>query len=277
MNEGIYYNISNEDYHHGLGISKSQLDLIDESPADFIWHRDAPVDNEKIKALDFGTALHCLLLEPDKFQKRFRIAPEVNRRTNAGKEQEKEFLEMCEKENITPITNEDNRKLSLMKDSAMAHPIARWCLEAKGIAESSIYWKDKDTDILCRCRPDKLIEEHHWLVDVKSTADIQKFERSMYEYRYHVQDSFYSDGYKSLTGEMPVFVFLAVSTAINCGRYPVRVFVLDEQAKSVGRITYKQNLFTYAECLKTDEWAGIRTLSLPSWAKELKHEHTTAS
>lgn len=96
------------------------------------------------------------------------IAPEVNRRTNAGKEQEKEFLEMCEKENITPITNEDNRKLSLMKDSTMAHPIARWCLEAKGIAESSIYWKDKDTDILCRCRPDKLIQEHHWIVDVKA-------------------------------------------------------------------------------------------------------------
>ncbi|HHR6276606.1 TPA: PD-(D/E)XK nuclease-like domain-containing protein, partial [Providencia alcalifaciens] len=88
---------------------------------------------------------------------------------------------------------------------------------------------------------------------------------------------FYSDGYKSLTGEMPVFVFLAVSTTINCGRYPVRVFVLDEQAKSVGRTSYKQNLFTYAECLKTGEWAGIRTLSLPHWAKELKHEHTTAS
>ncbi|SUC45671.1 Exodeoxyribonuclease 8 [Providencia stuartii] len=64
MKEGIYYNISNEDYHNGLGISKSQLDLINESPADFIWHRDAPVDKEKTKALDFGTALHCLLLEP---------------------------------------------------------------------------------------------------------------------------------------------------------------------------------------------------------------------
>ncbi|MBG2895148.1 PD-(D/E)XK nuclease-like domain-containing protein, partial [Proteus mirabilis] len=95
---------------------------------------------------------------------------------------------------------------------------------------------------------------------------------SMYEYRYHVQDSFYSDGYKSLTGESPVFVFLVVSTTIDCGRYPVRVFNLDQQAKDIGRTTYKQNLRTYAECLKTDEWAGIRTLSLPYWAKELRNE-----
>lgn len=121
-------------------------------------------------------------------------------------------------------------------------------------------------------RPDKLIQEHHWIVDVKSSADIQRFDRSMYEYRYHVQDSFYSDGYKSLTGESPVFVFLVVSTTIDCGRYPVRVFNLDQQAKDIGRTTYKQNLRTYAECLKTDEWAGIRTLSLPYWAKELRNE-----
>lgn len=272
MKPGIYYDISNEDYHHGLGISKSQLDLISEMPAEYIWSKEAPIDEEKIKALDFGTAIHCLLLEPDEYNKRYKIGPDVNRRTNAGKQEEKEFLEMCEKEGITPITYDDNRKLMLMRDSAMAHPIARWCLEAKGVAESSIYWNDADTDILCRCRPDKLIQDHHWIVDVKSSADIQRFDRSMYEYRYHVQDSFYSDGYKSLTGESPVFVFLVVSTTIDCGRYPVRVFNLDQQAKDIGRTTYKQNLRTYAECLKTDEWAGIRTLSLPYWAKELRNE-----
>ncbi|HCT7328987.1 TPA: PD-(D/E)XK nuclease-like domain-containing protein [Proteus mirabilis] len=272
MKPGIYYDISNEDYHHGLGISKSQLDLISEMPAEYIWSKEAPVDEEKIKALDFGTAIHCLLLEPDEYSKRYKIGPDVNRRTNAGKQEEKEFLEMCGKEGITPITHDDNRKLMLMRDSAIAHPIARWCLEANGVAESSIYWNDEDTDILCRCRPDKLIQEHHWIVDVKSSADIQRFDRSMYEYRYHVQDSFYSDGYKSLTGESPVFVFLVVSTTIDCGRYPVRVFNLDQQAKDIGRTTYKQNLRTYAECLKTDEWAGIRTLSLPYWAKELRNE-----
>lgn len=94
MEPGVYFDISNEDYHAGPGISKSQLDDIAISPAIYQWRRHAPVDAEKTAALDLGTALHCLLLEPDEFSKRFEIAPEVNRRTTAGKEKEKSRILM---------------------------------------------------------------------------------------------------------------------------------------------------------------------------------------
>ena len=70
MNPGIYYDISNEDYHAGDGVSKSQLDLVALSPALLQWQKMAPVDEEKTKALDMGTALHCLLLEPDDFERK---------------------------------------------------------------------------------------------------------------------------------------------------------------------------------------------------------------
>ncbi|WP_075180542.1 PD-(D/E)XK nuclease-like domain-containing protein [Pantoea sp. 1.19] len=272
MEPGIYYDISNEDYHGGPGISKSQLDDIAVSPAIYQWRKGAPVDEEKTAALDLGTALHCLLLEPDEFSKRFEIGPEVNRRTTAGKEKEKEFLERCEAEGITPITHDDNRKLKLMRESAMAHPIARWMLEAQGNAEASIYWSDRDTGVLSRCRPDKIITEFNWCIDVKSTADIDRFKKDFYSYRYHVQDSFYTDGYASQFGEIPTFAFLAVSTSISCGRFPVQVFILDQLAKDAGRAEYKRNLQTYAECMSRNEWPGIATLSLPYWAKELRND-----
>ena len=58
---GRVFGLSNEEYHSGPGISKSQLDDIAESPATYIWRKSAPVDEEKLKALDMGTALHCLL------------------------------------------------------------------------------------------------------------------------------------------------------------------------------------------------------------------------
>lgn len=93
--QGLVLGLSNEEYHSGPGISKSQLDDIAESPATYIWRKSAPVDEEKLKALDIGTALHCLLLEPEEFKDRFIIAPEFNRRTNAGKDEEKEFLANC--------------------------------------------------------------------------------------------------------------------------------------------------------------------------------------
>ncbi|EFH1381229.1 exodeoxyribonuclease VIII [Escherichia coli] len=94
---GIYYGISNENYHVGPGVSKSQLDDIADTPALYLWRKNAPVDNTKTKTLDLGTAFHCRVLEPEEFSNRFIVAPEFNRRTNAGKEEEKAFLMECER------------------------------------------------------------------------------------------------------------------------------------------------------------------------------------
>ncbi|EAA0893070.1 exodeoxyribonuclease VIII [Salmonella enterica] len=265
---GIYYDIPNEAYHAGPGVSKSQLDDIADTPAIYLWRKNAPVDTEKTKSLDTGTAFHCRILEPEEFSKRFIIAPEFNRRTSAGKEEEKTFLEECARTGRTVLTAEEGRKIELMYQSVMALPLGQWLVESAGYAESSVYWEDPETGILCRCRPDKIIPEFHWIMDVKTTADIQRFRTAYYDYRYHVQDAFYSDGYRAQFGEIPTFVFLVASTTAECGRYPVEIFMMGEDAKLAGQREYRRNLQTLAECLNNDEWPAIKTLSLPRWAKE---------
>ncbi|ENO4154263.1 exodeoxyribonuclease VIII [Salmonella enterica] len=265
---GIYYDIPNEAYHAGPGVSKSQLDDIADTPAIYLWRKNAPVDTEKTKTLDTGTAFHCRILEPEEFSKRFIIAPEFNRRTSAGKEEEKTFLEECARTGRTVLTAEEGRKIELMYQSVMALPLGQWLVESAGYAESSVYWEDPETGILCRCRPDKIIPEFHWIMDVKTTADIQRFRTAYYDYRYHVQDAFYSDGYRAQFGEIPTFVFLVASTTAECGRYPVEIFMMGEDAKLAGQREYRRNLQTLAECLSNDEWPAIKTLSLPRWAKE---------
>ncbi|EEB1868980.1 exonuclease VIII, partial [Salmonella enterica] len=172
---GIYYDIPNEAYHAGPGVSKSQLDDIADTPAIYLWRKNAPVDTEKTKSLDTGTAFHCRVLEPEEFSKRFIIAQEFNRRTSAGKEEEKTFLEECARTGRTVLTAEEGRKIELMYQSVMALPLGQWLVESAGYAESSVYWEDPETGILCRCRPDKIIPEFHWIMDVKTTADIQRF------------------------------------------------------------------------------------------------------
>ncbi|EBB7210025.1 exonuclease VIII [Salmonella enterica subsp. enterica serovar Javiana] len=116
----IYYDIPNEAYHAGPGVSKSQLDDIVDTPAIYLWRKNAPVDTEKTKSLDTGTAFHCRVLEPEEFSKRFIIAPEFNRRTSAGKEEEKTFLEECARTGRTVLTAEEGRKIELMYQSVMA-------------------------------------------------------------------------------------------------------------------------------------------------------------
>ncbi|EJC1235493.1 PD-(D/E)XK nuclease-like domain-containing protein [Salmonella enterica] len=265
---GIYFDITNEAYHAGPGVSKSQLDDIADTPAIYLWRKNAPVDTEKTKSLDTGTAFHCRVLEPEEFSKRFIIAPEFNRRTSAGKEEENTFLEECARTGRTVLTAEEGRKIELMYQSVMALPLGQWLVESAGYAESSVYWEDPETGILCRCRPDKIIPEFHWIMDVKTTADIQRFRTAYYDYRYHVQDAFYSDGYRAQFSEIPTFVFLVASTTAECGRYPVEIFMMGEDAKLAGQREYRRNLQTLAECLNNDEWPAIKTLSLPRWAKE---------
>ncbi|HCM1957531.1 TPA: PD-(D/E)XK nuclease-like domain-containing protein [Salmonella enterica subsp. houtenae serovar 43:z4,z23:-] len=265
---GIYFDISNEAYHAGPGVSKSQLDDIAVCPAFYQWRKAAPVDTEKTKALDMGTALHCRLLEPDEFKNRFVIAPAFNRRTNAGKEEEKEFMQHCLNSGKTVMTAEEGRKLNLMFDSVMAHPGARALLEAEGKTESSIYWRDTNTGELCRIRPDKFLANTAMLLDVKKIADMSRFARHVEEFRYHVQAAMYCEGWKVQTGETPRFSFLAVSENIECGRYPVHLYILEDEHHDVGYALFRRDLDTYHQCVTSGKWGwGFEIIERPYWAR----------
>lgn len=268
MKPGIHHDISNEDYHAGDGVSKSQLDLLAKNPALLKWIKSAPEDEEKKSALDMGTALHCLLLEPDEFDKRFIVAPAFNRRTTQGKADEEAFLKETANLGMTVMTAEEGRKLGLMRASAMAHPAARWMLEAPGHCETSMYWTDDETGELCRIRPDKWLNEHNVIVDVKKVADMDRFSRHIEEFRYHVQNAMYCEGAQKVTGEVHGFFFLAVSESIDCGRYPVRVFELDASDVDTGMALFRRDLNTYHQCRLSDEWGGVEIIKRPEWARK---------
>ena len=269
---GIYPDISNDDYHSGPGISKSGLDMIRKSPAAYAWQKVAPVDNEKMKALDFGTAFHCLLLEPHDFDSRYVIEPLFNKRTNAGKEDAAAFAESVKESGQTIITADDLRKLNLMADSVAAHPTASSLMNLKGVAEHSVFWTDDETGALCRCRPDWLIQDQKIIVDLKTAADFSRIQRAFEDYRYFVQDPFYRAGLKSVTGDDYDFLFIFVSTSINCGRYPVDVIRLNDAARFDGENHMKADLKKYMDCNKNNDWQSITEIDRPNWATQTEEQ-----
>jgi len=268
MSPGLYPDLSNEAYQSGPGVSKSQLDDIALNPAIYLWRRHAPLDPEKTTALDMGTALHCLLLEPDAFDARFIVAPEFNRRTTAGKSDEKQFLQECAESGRTVMDAEQGRRLRLMRDSVLAHHGARFFLEATGQSEASIYWMDDETDELCRIRPDKYLTERPVMVDVKKVADMARFARHIEEFRYHVQDAMYREGFRRHFGETPQFIFIAVSESADCGRYPVRVYELSRDDVAAGYDLFRRDLNRFHDCVITGNWGGIEEISRPEWARK---------
>jgi len=220
------------------------------------WAKNCPADEEKLKTLDFGTAMHTIALEPEKFHTEFLVMPEFNGRSNAGKEEKAAWI--AEHNNVKIVTTDEHKKLGLMFESLMADPYARKLLTNDGIAEQSHFAVDKDSGVLCKCRPDRNIYNSPILVDLKTTDLISKFHYSIDDYGYYKQAPFYLDIYNESTGEeKDTFIFLVIQKTIELGRYPVRCITLPQDVIDYGRREYKRNLEAYARAQEFNQYKGI--------------------
>lgn len=269
---GVYPDMPNEEYHACAGMSKTKLDMFARDPSGLAWMDACPVDEEKLKTLDFGDAMHAICLEPERLKTDFVVMPELNLRTNAGKAEKKAFEEE-HKEHVI-LTSDEHKKLSLMFESVMAHPYARKLIENPGVSEQSYFWEDKETGLLCKCRPDRNITGTPLLMDVKSIDYIRKFRFSIEDYRYYVQPPFYLDGVNTHGEEKTTFVFLVIQKSIELGRYPVRCEVLPDEVVEYGRQEYRQNLREYAEAKASGKFDGIFVSDLSARFMERVYQTT---
>ena len=266
----IKKNLSIEEYHTGPGISKSALDQIARSPAHFLAYKTAP--HEPTPAMLLGSAFHSLVLEPGEFDARYCVAPEgIDRRTKLGKEAWAEFeYEANGKEILKPDIMFTVRG---MAQSVMAHPLAR-SLVTGGTAEQSIFWEPSVVEgVLSKCRPDYtkgLTDGRYAVVDLKSTEDARPaaFERSAWNFRYHVQSAYYWDGSTEAFGRAPdAFIFIAVEKAPP---YAVAVYEASMEMLNAGREEYFRNLRVYKDCMDSGSWPAypveITKLMPPRWA-----------
>lgn len=231
--------MSIDEYHSHPAIGKSTLDMIDRDPYSVQWAKYAPQNTDKLGAVNIGDAFHALLLEPTRFDATYAVMPPCDLRTKAGKEAAEQWRADNEGKRI--LTYDEGVMLQHMRASVMAHPQAQGLVCAGGEVEKSFFWTDPDTGIQCKCRPDILLPDMNLCVDVKTTADLRKFAYAVEDYRYHVQDAFYTDGLAH-NGIMADMVFLVVQTTMSLGRYPVMVCMLPEEASMFGHQEYKRIL-----------------------------------
>jgi len=256
---GIYYDMQNEDYHATKDISKTTLDLAHDDPYGPDWSKSCPVDEEKLKTFDFGDAMHAICLEPERLKSEFVVMPKFGQK-NVDKEAKLKW--QLAHQGLKILSEDDHKKLNLMFESVMAHGEARELIEAEGVAESSYFWIDEQTGLGCKCRPDKHIKNDNLLVDVKTTPYLSKFNFSVDDYRYYVQDPWYCDGVSRFTDEPVRMEFLVIQKSIECGRYPVAVLKLPSEAIEYGRDMYREDLNRYAEYLNSEQPYETREIDM---------------
>lgn len=255
------------DYHKHPAVSKSHLDFVAKSPLHY-WARY--LDPNRVippptPAMLLGTAVHSSVLEPDDYAKSFVIAPaDINRRTNAGKEEWAAF-EAAAKDKVV-LTGEQAELVAHMTAAVRSHPAAKAVLGLPGLAERSYAWMDTATDERCKCRPDWHSADKRIVVDLKTTDDAspEAFARSIQKWRYHVQASWYLRG---VGGEQ--FLFLAVEKSPP---FCVAVYAATPAMISAGDRVADRDLTLLAECRAKNSWPGyaeeIVTLDLPRWSND---------
>jgi len=264
--------LSADAYHADVAsIGIHGLALVGKSPLHH-WHEVRRPDREikeKTTAQTVGDAIHLAVLEPERFASECAVAPDVDRRTRAGKEDWAAF----QAANVGKLTvrAEDHACALRVAGSVREHPLGRMFLCGPGKREASIFWTDKETGVRCRMRPDFIPDSGAVLVDLKSCEDAGEaaFTRNAWNYGYHLTAAWYLEGWKALTGEKREYVFAAweKDQPHACAWY-----YADDDLIAAGRDRFRALLRIYADCLAKDKWPGyaerLCPLYAPAWAMD---------
>ena len=254
----IVHSMLAADYHAHPALSKSVLDKVARSPL----HARAYLDGEReepTKAMEFGTAFHAAVLEPERFADAYAVFT-GDRRTKEGKAAYQALLDR----GAQVVDQDDYDRICEMSAAVRAHPTAGALLQpGSGVAEASVFWQATE-QVECKCRPDFWRVEERVVVDIKTTDDASPaaFAGSVINYRYHVQAAHYLKG----TGARQ-FIFVVVEKKAP---YAIAVYELDAAALELGAQLRERDIERFATCTEFGIWPGydadITTLSLPAWA-----------
>lgn len=247
------------EYEAIKAINWSSLKHIGTSPLEYRWRLAHPEPRKP--AFVFGGAVHCAVLEPEKFDSRYAVYDGIRR----GKDWEAwkaihpgvESLKPDEYDRVQEIA------VALRFDGLAAK------LLAGGRCEEALTWSDDDTGLACKGRVDYIRPD--CVIDLKTTRDPapRKFERAAASYGYAGQVAFYHDGATArhlIDGRTMPFI-VSVQTKAP---YDVVSYQLDAEALDIGRAQYKSLLRQLVDCTAADYWPGVapelQKLRLPHWA-----------
>jgi len=271
LSTGWVRGLDNDDYHTGPGLSHSGLKRLMKSPWHYfaVAHEHDRHESAPSPQMFAGTLCHCAVLEPNQFDRRYRVGPEVNKNSNAWKE-------FKAANPGAEIISAKQREIAFAQASALrAHPIVAELLSC-GEPELSLYWRDPATDVLCKCRPDWVHRcgtlEHPAaiLMDVKTTGDAsaEGFSKAVANFGYHTQADWYCTGYEQAFPGVRCegMVFAVVENEFP---YAAAAYMLDEETLTIARERNRRGLNRYAECEAKALWpcypSELQVISLPRY------------
>lgn len=182
--------IDDPGYFRLKSIDQSQLKQFLKNPADWAYHRLN--DNHKpTDAMKFGTAFHAYLLGTSD------VVSLPEGESFRSKDNQKWRADQLEAGNII-VSYNDMQLLKRMKEgieqtSLMPEYPDYMEIIEQGTKEQCIEWKDRQTGLMLKAKPDLIPAGTDYLVDLKTAqkADAESFAKEVINYGYHIQTVFY--------------------------------------------------------------------------------------
>jgi hypothetical protein len=267
LNGSLQSRVPYADYLKLPGLSISRLKEMKRSPQHCEYFMTHP---RQSAPLTLGTAVHCKVLEPERFAGSYRI---WERRTESGRvgPRSGKLWDAFEAEALAArcevLTIDEADTAQAIADAVRSNTAAAPYLEA-GDPEVTLQWDMQGR--ACRGRVDWLtfIRSQPVLVGLKSSRDCRPFYfgKQAAQLEYPQQWAWYFNGYHSITGKRPKMVEIVVESAPP---YAVAVYVIPDDIILQGEEEYMKLLEQYAECERTGQWPGPvpqeTELTLPTW------------
>ncbi len=275
---GIYDAIAMSAYHgseicDAPSISSSGLRAILRCPAKYWWNSNLNPERpreEESECFAIGKAAHDLILDGDGWPSRYFVLPEGYdgrlKKWTAAKEE----MEDAQLNGLSILKHDQCRAVKAMAKAFAAHPIAK--AFTKGKAEQTIAWKDSETGVWLRVRPDFLPDVRKFIPDFKTTtsAHPDDFARSIFNFGYDIQAAMYLEGIAAVCGDDPDRQFWFAAQEKEAP-YIVQPFALEPEVLARGRSEVRKGIRLFAECLSTNKWMGYSadfvSVPLPRWIK----------
>lgn len=198
--------------------------------------KDAACPVAETDAMRLGTAIHTAFLEPRRYKEDYRIAPKIDRRTKAGKQEHEAFLNASAGKIV--ITAEQASLVNNCVEALRENEVSK-VLFADGHPEVTLLWTDEQTGLPCKARADWVSKSHNIILDLKSirTALDDFILRESGKRGYHLQESHYIEGALSCGLGLRNMLFCFVTTA---GRVSVHWHYFDTETRRKARIIREQ-------------------------------------
>lgn len=254
------YQIDDETYHRGSpGVSKSGLWTIHtKTPAHYQFG-----ERKDSEAFSMGSAVHCAILEPERFEEAHVRGPD-DRRGNKWKD----AMEYAASIGASCLTSSQYDEALLIREAAHLHPMIRKLTTGAKI-ETAAFAHDDETGAIVKCKPDIFNPALNVLADLKSSDNAGKeaFAKSITNYGYHVQEAMYADVWQQAGQPAPDgFVFIVIEKSAP---FLVAVYEIEPRLVADGFEIYRSALRTYAACDKANAWPGysqkVERIDAPDW------------